>query len=111
MSINSRLREARKLAGFETASDAARALGIPVATYGGHEDGNRGFKARSGERYAQFFRVSFEWLMTGRGEPRRKSRDAVTYDARIAMLPEEDQKLAAEYIAFLESRSATRKAG
>jgi hypothetical protein len=64
-----RLQKARKEAGYQEAADAARALNIPEPTYFGHENGHRGL-SRSGRRYAEFFRVSFDWLMTGKGQPR-----------------------------------------
>jgi phage repressor protein C with HTH and peptisase S24 domain len=61
-----RLVRARKTK-FEEAADAARALGIPEPTYYGHENGHRGFKGRAAE-YARRFKVSLEWLLTGRGQ-------------------------------------------
>lgn len=62
-----RLREARKKRPYATADAAADALGISRDTYRQHENGTRGFK-RQAERYATFFRVSLDWLWTGRGE-------------------------------------------
>lgn len=62
-----RLVEARKAAGYATAADAARALGISLPGYTHHENGTRGL-SRSGARYARFFRVSLDWLIDGRGE-------------------------------------------
>jgi SOS-response transcriptional repressor LexA len=64
-SSHERLKQARELAGFETAADAARALSISQPTYMSHENGTRGFKVASAERYATRFRVSLEWLLTG----------------------------------------------
>jgi hypothetical protein len=67
-----RLQWAREAAGYENAADAADALGMSgskASTYFGHENGSRGL-ARSGARYAEFFRVSFDWLMRGKGQPR-----------------------------------------
>jgi len=101
-----RLQHARELAGYETATEAANAMGVPVPTYGGHENGFRGFRADSGQRYAQFFRVSFEWLMTGRGEPRPQS-----LDLRVRALSPEDQRLIFEQVAFLEARKGMRQTG
>jgi transcriptional regulator with XRE-family HTH domain len=63
--LHERLRQARERAGFETASDAARALGLSESTYLGHENGSRGFKAKA-EKYARRFGVSLEWLLTGK---------------------------------------------
>lgn len=69
--IGERLRLAREKAGYRSAAKAAEAMGIPYGTYSVHENGSRGFR-NSLERYAQFYRVSIEWLLTGRGEgPKR----------------------------------------
>lgn len=65
-----RLREARISAGFSTPTDAAEALSLPAPTYLGHENGSRGFKGNAA-RYADFFRVNVEWLLTGRGPMKR----------------------------------------
>src|SRR6266850_4608554 len=62
-----RLRFAREQAGYASASDAARAMGVEEPTYLGHENGSRGL-SRAGPRYARFFRVSLDWLLAGRGE-------------------------------------------
>jgi phage repressor protein C with HTH and peptisase S24 domain len=62
-----RLKEAREKSGFDSASGAAEAMGVPVATYIQHENGGRGFRLKA-ERYAQFFRVTPEWLLYGRGK-------------------------------------------
>lgn len=63
-----RLRQARERAGYASASDAARALGMPVSTYASHENGQNGLTPKSAERYARAFRVNPEWLLYGRGE-------------------------------------------
>ena len=62
-----RLRFAREQAGYASASDAARAMGVEEPTYLGHENGSRGL-SRAAQRYAKFFRVSLDWLLAGRGE-------------------------------------------
>jgi DNA-binding XRE family transcriptional regulator len=67
-SANERLKEARQRAGFDTAVDAARALGIAQSTYIAHENGNRGFPAKRAPIYARKFKVSEEWLLYGKGE-------------------------------------------
>lgn len=70
-----RLRDARRAAGYDTATAAADALGIPPQTYIHHENGTRDFaRTRDPEtarRYAAFFRVDLDWLLTGRGKMRR----------------------------------------
>jgi SOS-response transcriptional repressor LexA len=61
-----RLKRARQDAGFRYAADAARALGIPYPTYAGHENGSRKFEADEASVYARKFKVSVEWLLTGK---------------------------------------------
>lgn len=67
MELHERLTAARIAANFETAADAAAALGVVYSTYAGHENGNSGFRAATGEKYARKFKVRFEWLMRGVG--------------------------------------------
>jgi DNA-binding XRE family transcriptional regulator len=98
-----RLARARLLAGYETATEAADAIGVNRPTYIHHENGTRGFQKHA-DRYAKFFRVSLEWLVTGRGEPQMRS-----LDARVRSLSEADQREIRDFIAFLESRTRARK--
>jgi len=65
---NERLRAAREKAGFTTAKEAAQAMGVPVSTYIGHENGHRGFPAKRAPQYARKFKVTEEWLLYGKGE-------------------------------------------
>jgi len=67
MELHERLVAARKAAGYETAADAALALGMPYPTYAGHENNSSGFKHKTAVIYARRFGVSLEWLLTGRG--------------------------------------------
>lgn len=57
---------AARLRKYAKPEDAALALGMPAPTYRAHENGSRGMK-KEAERYARFFGVSLEWLLTGRG--------------------------------------------
>jgi hypothetical protein len=63
-----RLRIARLRAGYETGKDAALALGFPVSTYLGHENGSRGYPAKKAEIYARKFKVREQWLLYGVGD-------------------------------------------
>lgn len=63
-----RLRVARLRAGFENGKDAAEAMGIPVSTYLGHENGSRGYTAKRAALYARRFKVREQWLLYGVGE-------------------------------------------
>lgn len=71
--IHNRLKRAREAAGYGTAADAARAMGAKTTTYQGHENSGRGLRVPVLERYAKFFRVSPEWLMTGKPTPEPKT--------------------------------------
>lgn len=72
MELHERLMAARQAAGYETATDAARSLGVPYPTYAGHENGSSGFKAKTAAVYARKFSVSFEWLLRGTGNMTKK---------------------------------------
>lgn len=63
-----RLKLARERAGFIDATSAARAFGWNEVTYRAHEKGTRGLKLPVAQRYAERFKVSAAWLMTGDGE-------------------------------------------
>jgi hypothetical protein len=72
MDINQRLRAAREAAGFKSMADAAKAVGVPYPTYAGHENGGRGaFRRDEAGKYSRAFKVSLEWLLTGKGPMRR----------------------------------------
>jgi hypothetical protein len=63
-----RLQIARQNAGFENATDAARAFAWNENTYRSHENGERGLRLAIAERYAAAFETSAAWLLTGEGE-------------------------------------------
>lgn len=63
-----RLKMARERAGFKTATEAARALGVSNSTYSAHENGQNGLKLQYARKYAQKFKVSQSWLLTGEDE-------------------------------------------
>lgn len=70
-----RLRIARLRAGFETATEAAEALGFPVSTYIAHENGSRGYPAKKAYTYARKFKVREQWLLYGVGQAPGDSGD------------------------------------
>ena len=72
-----RLRAAREAAGFTSAREASIALDLAYETYAQHENGTRGFKNQSAERYARRFRTSVEWLLFGKNEVVRTSDTAI----------------------------------
>lgn len=68
MTIENRLKEARKNKGYSSGAAAADAFGWSKPTYRSHENGSRGIPRDKLEVYARAFHVSIEWLLTGRGK-------------------------------------------
>ncbi|WP_433942654.1 S24 family peptidase [Brevundimonas diminuta] len=62
-----RLKAARIAAGFETAADAARALGEHPQNVRDHEAGRRGIKPEMAERYAKLYRIDAAEILFGQG--------------------------------------------
>lgn len=69
-----RLIWARKRAGYQHASDAARAFGWVESTYLSHENGSRGFTNTTAERYSKALGVRPVWLIHGEGTPDGRPR-------------------------------------
>lgn len=63
----SRLRQARRDAGFSSARSAAMRFGWRPSTYGAHENGQNDFDGDLAVEYARAFRVEPEWLYIGVG--------------------------------------------
>jgi SOS-response transcriptional repressor LexA len=58
--VREKLRNARKAAGFRSASAAARHLGIKVSTYGSHENGTKNITPDAALLYSQAFGISLD---------------------------------------------------
>lgn len=65
--IAARLKLAREAARFPSARAASDALGVPYATYAGHENGSRGVEVEAATHYARRYKVSLDWLLDGKG--------------------------------------------
>lgn len=81
-SPNERLRQIRE-ARYKTAVEAAEAIGARPATYIQHENGIRGtgsIPRAAAERYSKFFRVSLDWLLSGKGDEPDFTSDPTTSD-------------------------------
>ncbi|SPL65406.1 LexA family transcriptional regulator [Ochrobactrum soli] len=59
-----RLKVARVNAGYKSATDAARSMGVKVVTYTAHENGTRGFD-KDALLYAKHYGVDPAWLLFG----------------------------------------------
>ena len=66
--IADRIERARREAGFETPAAAAIVLALPLGTYRNHETGVHAPKPEDLKRYADTFRASRGWLLTGLGQ-------------------------------------------
>ena len=66
-----RLRKAREDAGFATAADFARTVGVKPVTYRTHESGYTKLKADTAQLYADKLGVTAAWLLYGEGEAPR----------------------------------------
>lgn len=61
-----RLKQARAAAGFKTASEAARAIGVKGPAYCHHENGTRAFYDTAA-LYARKYGCTLDWLIANRG--------------------------------------------
>lgn len=73
---NERLRAARIAAGFKSARDAAKANGWVESSYRGHEAGPRAVSRDAAIEYAEAYKVSLSWLLTGREDGERHGGDS-----------------------------------
>lgn len=85
MEVHERLKAAREKM-FETAAEAAQALGVNYQTYAAHENGSRGLRRDAAMRYAKYFNISLEYLLTGR----KSSPSRTEHTARSAPIVDGD---------------------
>lgn len=110
MELHERLAAARQSAGYESAADAARALGVSYPTYAGHENGSSGFRHKTAAIYARKFGVSLEWLLTGRGAMTKKIDDPDLADL-IQWWPEAEAEAKAAVRLILRARKPSESQG
>lgn len=65
MTPGDRLRQARLLAGFKSATKAAAAAGVSVSAYRAHENGQNAFTPEQAQHYASVFGTDAVWLLIG----------------------------------------------
>ena len=71
-------RQARVLAGYNTMSEMASAMGLPVSTYVSKESGLTSFSIKEGFRFAELCGMSFmdiDFLWTDRPEKRYRKEE------------------------------------
>ena len=66
--MNERLRNARKAAGFASATDAIEYCKWRGSTYRAHENGQNNFNAEYATKYGRAYGVSASWLLLGEGD-------------------------------------------
>lgn len=111
IAMANRLRQAREAAGWADGTTAARAIGVAPPTYLGHENGSRGYRDKA-SRYADFFKVNLEWLLTGRGVMKRATGPAgVTEEADMLHEPAPRLKRPREQFPSFERGNATQFGG
>jgi hypothetical protein len=82
-----RLREARKKAGYRSASAAARAHGWQDSAYRHHENGTRNYGIEQALSYGRAFNVSSSWLLGIGDVVEQKSLEEFFEDIRLPRLP------------------------
>jgi hypothetical protein len=108
--IARRLRCARILRGLPSAAAASKALGIGTPSYLKHENGGNGLHSGMPEFYAQEFRISRNWLLTGQ----LPSGLGASIDSRIRAVLRDPRKFAGHANAphsFHEEPPAILKTG
>ena len=63
--MNARLKQARKQAGFSSATAAIEACGWNSSKYRAHENGQNNYKVEDAKMYAKAYGVSSAWLLVG----------------------------------------------
>lgn len=71
-----RLRDARKEAGFRSAAAFAKAIGVPDQTYRAHESGQNDLSGDHAATYARHLGVCPAWLLFGDSYPREGPSEA-----------------------------------
>lgn len=67
--MHSRLKHARRRAGFKNATSAIEQFGWKGSTYRAHENGQNQFDPIAAKQYASAFGTSASWLLTGEESP------------------------------------------
>lgn len=103
-----RLQRARRDAGYRGPAEAAAAFGWNPHSYKSHENGTRGLRRLTAERYGRAYHVSAAWLLTGEGEPEeRPSLAERELLGKYRALPEGARRIVVEVCELLMPGAAT----
>lgn len=96
-SFSSRLKEARKAAGYKTADDAIARFGFKRDTYKSHEAGARNPIQSTKGYYAKKYNVKPEWLFFGSGEMNDEKKETLKEVAFLTPSIDGNDPLAVEF--------------
>jgi len=99
--ISERIRSARISAGFASAAEAARRLGMEAHAYRHYESGSRVPPTSRLPDIAKLFKVSLEWLITGKGN--RETAEVIDLWDRM---PQSNRKAALSMLRSLSDKEA-----
>lgn len=100
---NNRLKMIRKEAGYDSPSDAARAIkDINVNTLISHENGNRAISRKAAEKYADAFGRTAGWLLFG------EDAAGEDFESLYSSLNEAQKKQVLSFMTFLKSGQSNR---
>lgn len=94
--MHQRLKQARRKAGYKTATAAIEQFGWSNSTYRAHENGQNNYKIKDAKLYADAYRVSASWLLVGENAEKQKKtkvahkHDCVEHIHAAALLLKED---------------------
>jgi hypothetical protein len=69
VNTHTRLKTARRAAGYKTATEFCEKNQIPISTYNMHETGKRKIMPDIAEKYSNILKLNTSWLLTGTGTP------------------------------------------
>lgn len=106
MDMHERLRAAREAAGYSSVAEAARAFGWNVNTTASNENGNRTYSRTGAEKYARAYRVSLDWLLTGRGQMKGTDPEGAEIVDIWSRIPERDRLAAKRMLEGLTKKGS-----
>jgi SOS-response transcriptional repressor LexA len=113
MTAAERLKTARIQRGFETATSAAESFGWKQVTYISNENGYAPFSYKRANQYARAFRVSAEWLYSGKGEMFAKAEQNeyqivghINSGGEACFIDQSTTQIPPEYIKLINAKTA-----
>ena len=99
--MNVRLKSARMAAGYSKASQAVEKFKWNISTYRAHENGQNQYDAKTAAIYAEAFRTSAAWLLTGETTESQNENNIKTAISTRRLMSNPSLHLVEENIPFL----------